>query len=356
MEDKKAYIKNLAEEDWDCGHPFGSDDFRYFQRLCKDDNIEVDESDWNYYWECFNNCKEDYYNDDDYGDDNSLQESCEGMSDKWNEGYSAFYNEVDYDDYPPGLTKEEIFEWQTGWDYARQEDMDISDKYDAENEFHDPYDGINEDELLFESGTSRHAFAGKISSGGNTALGIIGHGMYRDIGSSNLDFFGSHIIDEIKANLENITCKVGGKNKVAIDMDRTELSIDKDPVPGESVRERRIRGWVYFKHNFNITQETRQVLKQKVIQAFQGGKADFNDKYKSSHLVIRDFVSIPESFKYGNDAKSMYFVFKATQENFKNEPEKFIIHKQHTKESNLKEIFESIIDDEIPFKLTENEE
>ena len=71
--------------------------------------------------------------DEDEYDDNSLQESCEGMSDKWNEGYSAFYNEIDYNDYPSGLTKEEIFEWQTGWDYARQEDMDISDKYGEED-------------------------------------------------------------------------------------------------------------------------------------------------------------------------------------------------------------------------------
>ena len=55
------------------------------------------------------------------------------MSDMWEKGYKAYYDEVDYEDYPKGLTKEEIFEWQTGWDYVRREDMDISDGSEAIN-------------------------------------------------------------------------------------------------------------------------------------------------------------------------------------------------------------------------------
>jgi hypothetical protein len=122
--EKKEYLRDMARDHWECGHPFSSDDFIYFQNLCKEDGFKVTEEDWNYYWNCFDDCRENYYDDD-----------------------------------------------------------------------------INEDELLLESGVSRHTYAGKSSSGGNTALGIIGHGMYRDIGASNLDFFGSHIIEEIKANL-----------------------------------------------------------------------------------------------------------------------------------------------------------
>lgn len=161
-------------------------------------------------------------------------------------------------------------------------------------------------------------------------------------GVSNLDYFGNHLIEEIKANLKEITCKVGGKIKLAIDEKRTELSMDKDPALGESVKERRIRGWVYFKSNFNVIMEDRQILKQKVIQAFKGGMADFNDKYKSDYLVCKDMTLISDSFKYGNDNKSMYFVFKVEEEKYHNEkPQAIIIHK-HSRE--CVDIFNKILE------------
>jgi hypothetical protein len=273
--EKKEYLRDMARDHWECGHPFSSDDFIYFQNLCKEDGFKVTEEDWNYYWNCFDDCRENYYDDD-----------------------------------------------------------------------------INEDELLLESGVSRHTYAGKSSSGGNTALGIIGHGMYRDIGASNLDFFGSHIIEEIKANLEDITCKVGGKTKLAIDGYRTELSIDKDPAPGESIKERRIRGWVYFKSNFNVIMEDRQVLKQKVIQAFKGGMVDFNDKYKSDYIVCKDMTLISESFKYGNDNKSMYFVFKIEEELFKGEKPKAVIIHKHSRES--LDINDMFVQNAFPLTIDDN--
>ena len=63
---------------------------------------------------------------------------------------------------------------------------------------------------------------------------------YADTGVSNLDYFGNHLIEEIKANLEEITCKVGGKIKFAIDEKRTELSMDKDPAPKKKKKNLRI--------------------------------------------------------------------------------------------------------------------
>ena len=163
---------------------------------------------------------------------------------------------------------------------------------------------------------------------------------YADTGVSNLDYFGNHLIEEIKANLEEVTCKVGGKIKLAIDEKRTELSMDKDPAPGESVKERRIRGWVYFKSNFNVIMEDRQILKQKVIQAFKGGMADFNDKYKSDYLVCKDMTLISDSFKYGNDNKSMYFVFKVEEEKYHNEkPQAVIVESLDIFNSILKESY-----------------
>ena len=266
MKDKKEYLRDMAREHWECGHPFSSDDFRLFQDICKDDGLDVDRKDWSYYWDCFNDCRENYYDDN-----------------------------------------------------------------------------INEDEPLFESGLSRHIYTGKVSKGGNTALELVRTPI--DVGASNLDYFGNHLIDEIKANLKEITCRVGGKIKLAIDEKRTELSMDKDPAPGESIKERRIRGWVYFKSNFNIIMEDRQLLKQKVIQAFKGGMADFNDKYKSDYLVCKDMTLISDSFKYGNDNKSMYFVFKVEEEKYHNEKPRAVIVHKHSRESS--ELFESILKESL---------
>ena len=164
---------------------------------------------------------------------------------------------------------------------------------------------------------------------------------YADTGASNLDFFGEYLLDEIKSNLESLTCNIGGRQRMAIDMARTEISIDKDPAPNESVKERRIRGWVYFNSNFDIM-ENRQILKQKVIRAFKGGMADFNDKYKSDYLVCKDMTLISDSFKYGNDNKSIYLVLKVEEEKYHNEkPQAVIVHK-HSRE--CVDIFNKILE------------
>lgn len=161
-------------------------------------------------------------------------------------------------------------------------------------------------------------------------------------GASNLDFFGEYLLDEIKSNLKSLTCNIGGRQRIAIDMARTEISIDKDPAPNESVKERRIRGWVYFNSNFDIIMENRQILKQKVIRAFKGGMADFNDKYKSDYLICKDMTLISDSFKYGNDNKSIYLVLKVEEEKYHNEkPQAVIVHK-HSRE--CVDIFNKILE------------
>ena len=245
MEDKKEYLRDIAKEHWECGHPFGSDDFRLFQRLCKEDGFDVDGKDWSYYWECYEDCR---YNDNVQNYD--MEDLTEAAGEK--------------------NARRRV--WGSDWN-------------------------------------AEHT------------------------GASNLDFFGEYLLDEIKSNLEGLTCNVGGRQKMAIDLARTELKIDKDPAPGESIKERRISGWVYFNSNFSVIMEDRQVLKQKVVQAFKAGMADFNDKYKSDYLVCKDMILISKSFKYGNDNKSMYLVFRAEEEKFHNErPQAVIVHK-HSKES-----------------------
>lgn len=262
MEDKKEYLRDIAKEHWECGHPFGSDDFRLFQRLCKEDGFDVDGKDWSYYWECYEDCR---YND-------NVQ------------------------------------------------------NYDMED--------------LTEAAGEKNARRRVWGSDWNT----------EHTGASNLDFFGEYLLDEIRSNLEGLTCNVGGRQRMAIDMARTEISIDKDPAPNDSVKERRIRGWVYFKSNFNVIMEDRQVLKQKVVQAFKAGMADFNDKYKMDYLVCKDMVLLSKSFKYGNDNKSMYFVFKVEEEKYHNEkPRAVIVESLDIFDSILKESLtkcrESLFDD-----------
>lgn len=58
---KKKYLKEFARDGWETGHPMGSDDFREFQKICKDDGYEVTKEDWNYYWECFHNIRSEFY-------------------------------------------------------------------------------------------------------------------------------------------------------------------------------------------------------------------------------------------------------------------------------------------------------
>ena len=254
MEDKKEYLRDMAREHWECGHPFSSDDFRLFQGLCKEDGFDVDGKDWSYYWECFEDCR---YNDEIQNYD--MEDLTEAAGEK--------------------NARRRV--WGADWN-------------------------------------NEH------------------------VGASNLDFFGESLLDEIRFNLEGLTYNVGGRQKMAIDLTRTELNIDKDPAPEESVKERRIRGWVYFNSNFNVIMEDRQILKQKVIQAFKAGMVDFNDKYKSDYLVCKDMILISKSFKYGNDNKSMYLVFKVEEEKYHNEkPQAVVIHK-HTRE--CADIFNKILE------------
>lgn len=205
-------------------------------------------------------------------------------------------------------------------------------------------DGLPLDEsVIQESGVARYSVGGKSSSGGNTALGVVGHGDFRDFGASNLDFFGEHLIDEIKNNLAEIKCRIGSREKLAINLDRTEITMDKDPEPGKTVKQRKIRAHVYFNSKFANILEDRALLKQRVLTAFQNGKADFNDKFGKDFLIPNELKNISKSFKYSTDGESMYFVFKATEEAYKGEKSKAIIVHKHAKES--KSISEAVLEE-----------
>lgn len=63
MDDKKKkYLRNWAKAGWDTGHSMDPDDFDEFKHICKDDGFDVTRSDFDYYWECFENCRSEAYN------------------------------------------------------------------------------------------------------------------------------------------------------------------------------------------------------------------------------------------------------------------------------------------------------
>ena len=62
MKDKKKYIKGLAQMGWDTGHPFASDDLDLFISLCAEDGYRMTPSDFDYYFECFDDCRYAAYN------------------------------------------------------------------------------------------------------------------------------------------------------------------------------------------------------------------------------------------------------------------------------------------------------
>jgi hypothetical protein len=311
MEDKKEYLRDMAREHWECGHPFSSDDFRYFQGICKDDGFDVNRDDWNYYWECYDDCRTAQYEEDIPVSD-SMNRDINDAAD-W---YKTSQIEGIMMSHQCSAEKaKEILGINPSYKYIPSGQLSLDEK------------------SLTEAAGEKNARRRVWGSDWNA----------EHTGASNLDFFGEYLLDEIKSNLEGLTCNVGGRQRMAIDMARTEISIDKDPAPNESVKERRIRGWVYFNSNFDIIMEDRQVLKQKTIQAFKAGMADFNDKYKMDYLVCKDMVLFSKSFKYGNDNKSMYFVFKVEEEKYHNEkPQAVIVHK-HSRES--KEMFDSILNE-----------
>lgn len=58
------YLKELAKNDYESGHPFDQYDFEYFKHGCKEDGYDVTEDDFNKYFEYFDEIRECQYDDD----------------------------------------------------------------------------------------------------------------------------------------------------------------------------------------------------------------------------------------------------------------------------------------------------
>ena len=104
-QDKKQIIQSMAEDGWETGHPLDPDDFEEFVEMCKEDGFTPTSRDWSYYWECFDDCREQEYSeeDDEYFEEqstsskNQINEESEG----WvvyqdGDGYLAANLELDF--------------------------------------------------------------------------------------------------------------------------------------------------------------------------------------------------------------------------------------------------------------------
>ena len=57
---KKSYIREMAEEDFECGHPFDPDDFNNFKKGIKEDTgLEVSHTDFVLYFNFIDEIREE---------------------------------------------------------------------------------------------------------------------------------------------------------------------------------------------------------------------------------------------------------------------------------------------------------
>lgn len=58
---KKSYIKKVAENDFEVGKTFDIDDFHQFKKLCKEDGYTVTKEDFDFYFNCLDEIRENNY-------------------------------------------------------------------------------------------------------------------------------------------------------------------------------------------------------------------------------------------------------------------------------------------------------
>lgn len=66
---KDNYLKDAAKISWESGHSYDPDDFSYFKKVCAEDGYQVDEEDFQKYWEYFNDYRSNQYSDDEEEND-----------------------------------------------------------------------------------------------------------------------------------------------------------------------------------------------------------------------------------------------------------------------------------------------
>ena len=56
---KTEYTRNNAKADFEVGQTYSNDEggYRYWKKICKEDGFKVNKKDFEYYFECFAECR-----------------------------------------------------------------------------------------------------------------------------------------------------------------------------------------------------------------------------------------------------------------------------------------------------------
>lgn len=104
-DDKDAYIKEWAIDDWETGQTFDPDDFDYFRKVAADGGYKVNQADFDYYFECIDECREkEYYNEEELEESFNKEIVYKGYHIINDKEYSGGYiiTDKDGDDVTPG--------------------------------------------------------------------------------------------------------------------------------------------------------------------------------------------------------------------------------------------------------------
>lgn len=150
---KDKYLRDAAEMDWESGHTFDPDDFSYFKRVCKEDGYNVNEEDFQKYWEYFDECRAKQFADED--NDTSVDlgdwEEMESKQVEDSDGFMTDYTWYVKDNADGSETHVMIFGDQDIYTPMNSEPDAEFDGEDIAREWFNAYNGFAEDDELEES-------------------------------------------------------------------------------------------------------------------------------------------------------------------------------------------------------------
>ena len=145
---KDEYLRNAAEIAWESGHSYDPDDFSYFKKVCKEDGYNVNETDFQKYWEYFDECRANQFAEDDDSDDNlDPWEEMESKQVEDSDGFMTDYTWYVKDNDDGSETHVMIFGDKDLYTPMNSEPDAEFDGEDVAREWFNAYNGFAEDDL-----------------------------------------------------------------------------------------------------------------------------------------------------------------------------------------------------------------
>lgn len=147
---KDEYLKDAAKISWESGHSYDPDDFSYFKRVCKEDGYNVNEEDFQKYWEYFDECRANQFADEDNDSNNNLGlwEEMDSKQVKDHDGFTTDYTWYVKDNEDGSETHVMIFGDQDLYTPMNSEPDAEFDNEDIAREWFDNYYGFDSDDSL----------------------------------------------------------------------------------------------------------------------------------------------------------------------------------------------------------------